>query len=559
MLESISCYDSIGYPILSLVVFLPCIGALFLLFFNSEWIGGIRRFAFGVAIVDFLIALMMLFSFKSGTPAMQFVEKLDWIPSIGASYHIGVDGISVFLVLLTALLGAVTILSTYRAITTQVKEFMICILLLQTTMMGVFVSLDMLLFYLFFEAQLLPMYLIIGIWGSDRRIYSATKMFIYTLVGTFPMVLGLLAVYFNYHDYAIANKLPELFSFDLLTLYNIPIEYTKQLWIFWALFIGFAIKVPMFPVHTWLPDAHTDAPTAGSVVLAGILLKMGSYGFVRFSLPLLPDGVHRFFPVVLMLSGIAILYGVWVAMTQKDMKKLVAYSSISHMGYITMGIFALNSAGITGGVLQMINHGLSTGALFLLVGMLYERRHTRMISEYGGLFKQLPLYTTFFAIAMFSSMGVPGLNGFVGEIMILMGTYNVSSIVAMNVYKAGEIYTVVAVLGILGCAGYLLWLFQRVFLGKVTNPKNKELKDLSGREILTLVPLTVLIFWIGLYPTPFIKRIKPSVDYLVKKKYSLEKLNQPANASAGLLENKGNIVKFANTQEGLNEHSSVMD
>ncbi len=506
MLETISYQQNIGFPLLSLVVFLPMAGAILLLFFKPRHQHAIRCFTFIVTMLDFLASLCLLFNFRQGVAQMQFVEKLEWIPVIGASYHVGVDGISLLLVLLTTFTGAIVVLSTWKAIDTQVKEFMICILLMQTFMMGVFVSLDILLFYLFFEAQLLPMYLIIGIWGGGRRIYSSSKFFIYTLVGSLPMVLGLLGIYFNYHNYAVVHNFSAHYTFNLLELFQVPINPQWQVWIFWALFLGFAIKIPMFPFHTWLPDAHTDAPTAGSVILAGIMLKMGTYGFVRFSLPLLPQATYRFAPVMLLLSAIAIIYGAWVAMRQQDMKKLVAYSSVSHMGYITLGIFAVTVNGLTGGVLQMINHGLSTGALFLLVGLIYERRHTRMIEDFGGLFKQLPIYTTFFAITMFSSMGVPGLNGFVGEILILVGIYPVS-----------PLYTTIAVLGILGSAGYLLWLFQRAFLGEITKPENKLLKDLNFREIMTLLPIVVLMFWIGLYPTPFINIIEPSVAQLVSQ------------------------------------------
>ncbi len=545
MLESISYQQSIGFPLLSIVMFLPIAGAILLLFFNSKNHQSIRHFAFIVALVDFIASLGLLLNFKQGVAHMQFVEKFAWIPAIGASYHIGVDGISLLLVLLTTFTGAIVVLSTWKAIDTQVKEFMICILLIQTFMMGVFVSLDALMFYLFFEAQLLPMYLIIGIWGGGRRIYSSMKFFIYTLVGSLPMVLGLLGIYFNYHNYAVAHNFSVQYTFNLLELFLVPIDPQWQVWIFWALFLGFAIKVPMFPFHTWLPDAHTDAPTAGSVILAGILLKMGAYGFVRFSLPLLPSATYRFAPIVLALSVIGILYGAWVAMNQEDMKKLIAYSSVSHMGYITLGIFAITLNGLMGGVLQMINHGLSTGALFLLIGMIYERRHTRMIKDYGGLFKVLPIYTAFFAVAMFSSMGVPGLNGFVGEILILMGTYPTS-----------RLFTALAVLGVLACAGYLLWLFQRVFLGKVTNPKNKGLKDLDLREIVVLVPIVIMMFWIGLYPTPFINIIKPSVEQMLKQMKTKPNTSMVESYNAAM---QKPIEKLSFHKDLINEHRSIIN
>ncbi len=528
MLETISYQTMLGFPILTWIVFLPTVGALLLLFFKPTHVKLIRSFTLAVTILDFL-AIILVVRFESGVSHMQFVEHVDWIPSIGASYHLGVDGISVLLVFLTTLIGAVAILSTWQAITSKVKEFMIAILFLQTAMLGVFVSLDVLLFYLFWEAMLPPMYLIIGVWGSDRRIYSAFKFFIYTMAGSLPMVLGLLALYFNYHTYAVAHNLPQLYSFNLLDFYAVPLPVHTQMWVFWVLFIGFAVKVPMFPFHTWLPDAHTNAPTAGSVILAGVLLKMGSYGFVRLSLPLLPAAVVKYMPVMLALSAAAILYGAWVAMNQDDMKKLVAYSSVSHMGYITLGIFVLQPTAVSGAVLQMINHGLSTGALFLLIGLIYDRRHTRLISEYGGLHKVIPVYTAFFALMMLSSMGVPGLNNFVGEIQILIGTY-----------KANHFYFVIAVVGILATAAYLLWLFQRVVLGEVTNPANKGLKDLSFREVATLLPIAIMVFWIGFYPTPFIKIIRPSTDWIV---------NQYTNNQASLKK----PVQLAHSQIKKNE------
>jgi NADH-quinone oxidoreductase subunit M len=545
MLESISYQQSIGFPLLSFIIFLPTIGAILLLAFNSKKHGLIRSFAFLVAMVDFLFSLLLLPNFQRGVAHFQFVEKIDWIPAIGASYHVGVDGISLLLVLLSSFLGPIVILSTWKAINTQVKEFMICLLLLQTFVLGVFTSLDALLFYLFFEAQLVPMYLIIGIWGGGRRIYSALKFFIYTLVGSLPMVLGLLGIYFNYHNYAMTHGLTSLYTFSLPELFNVPVVPQLQMWIFWALFIGFAIKVPMFPFHTWLPDAHTDAPTAGSVVLAGILLKMGTYGFVRFSLPLLPDATNRFAPIVIALSSIAILYGAWLAMNQDDMKKLIAYSSVSHMGYITLGIFVLNTRGLTGGVLQMINHGLSTGALFLLVGVIYERRHTRLIKEFGGLFKQMPIYTAFVVIAIFSSMGAPGLNGFVGEIMVLMGAYQLNPML-----------TIIAVLGVLGCAAYLLWMFQQAFLGKITNPENKLIKDLSGREIMVMLPIVLMIFWIGLSPKPFINIIQPSAEYVVGKTNLPSRIQQPVNQA---IEKRDAKTKLSYYEEQVDEHRSIVD
>jgi len=504
MLGSINYQSLIGFPILSVILFLPALGGIALLFINKSKVALLRTIAFWVAFADFIISLALIFPFQMDTAKMQFVEKVDWIPSIGSSYHIGIDGMSLVLVIMTTLIGWITVLSTYEAIKEQVKEMMMCILFLQTTMIGVFVSLDLVLFYLFFEAQLFPMYLMIGIWGSEEKIYSAYKYFIYTVVGSFPLVLGLLALYFNYHDYAIANNLSVQWSFDLLKMYTIPMPRFTQFWVFWAFFIAFAIKVPMFPLHTWLPDVHTNAPTAGSVILAAIMLKMGTYGFVRLTLPLTPAACMEYYPIMFLLAGIAMIYTAWICMNQADLKKLIAYSSVAHMGYIVMGTFVLNWEGIVGAILQMINHGISTGALFLIVGIIYERRHTRLISEYGGLFKVVPMFTTFFAIVMLSSMGAPLLNGFVGEMFVVMGTFKVS-----------KIYGFVCIAGVVACAGYILWMFQRVMLGEVTNEKNLKLKDLNRREYVYMSPLIAMIFFIGLYPKPLIEVLKPTVENIV--------------------------------------------
>jgi len=368
-------------------------------------------------------------------------------------------------------------------------------------MVGTFVSLDLFLFYVFFEITLVPMYFLIGIWGHERRLYAAIKFFLYTLFGSVLMLLGILALYFFHF-----NQAKEL-TFDLVKLYAVgpQIPLALQSWIFLAFFIGFAIKVPMFPFHTWLPDAHVEAPTAGSVILAGILLKMGTYGFVRFVLPLLPQASQTFVPFMVLLSVIGIIYGALVAMAQTDVKKLVAYSSVSHLGFVMLGVFALNDQGVLGGQLQMINHGISTGALFLLVGIVYERRHTHLIAEFGGLSKQVPIYTTIFAITMLSSIGLPGLNGFVGEFLILIGAF-----------KKSYVYAAFAVIGIVLGAAYMLWLFQRMFFGTLDNPANQKLRDCNRREVLYMLPLLALMFWIGLYPKPFLARMEASVSKVVK-------------------------------------------
>jgi NADH-quinone oxidoreductase subunit M len=401
-----------------------------------------------------------------------------------------VDGISTLLILLTTLLGFIAILSSWTAITLRVRQYYIFLLLLQVGMLGVFCALDMFLFYVFWEVMLVPMYFLIGIWGGVRRLYAAIKFFLYTLVGSVVMLLGILALYFE------SRKIPGLAAtgtFDVTRWFAMSVPPDLQFWVFLAFFLGFAIKVPMFPFHTWLPDAHVEAPTAGSVILAGVLLKMGTYGFVRFSLPLLSDATLHAVPWVATLSIIGIVYAGLVTLVQKDMKKLIAYSSVSHLGFVMLGMFALNPLGLEGSVLQMINHGLSTGGLFLIVGIIYERRHTKTIAEFGGLAHVMPIYATVTLILFLASMGLPLLNGFIGEFMILQGAYS-----------ANRTWAYWAVSGVVLSAAYLLWLYQRVFWGKVTHEENRHLKDLSARELATLLPLVLFCFWIGLYPKPFL-------------------------------------------------------
>ncbi len=504
MIESIPYQQQMFVPILRWITFLPLLGALVVLCLKREWKGVIRWFALLVALADFLLALIMLYNFRAGTAAMQFVEKSPWIESIGVSYHMGVDGISLWLVMLTTFLGAIAMLSTWKAVDERVKEFMFCALVLQMGILGVFLSLDIFLFYLFWEVMLVPMYFMIGVWGGPNRLYATIKFFLYTLVGSLVMMLGFLLVYFNYNAFAQANNITPLYTFNLLELYKVPLAPAKQAWVFLALFIGFAVKVPLVPFHTWLPDAHVQAPTAGSVILAGVLLKMGTYGFVRFSIPLLPHATREYAPFVIALALIGIVYGGIVAMAQEDMKKLVAYSSVAHLGFVILGLFALNREGLQGGVLQMINHGLTTGGLFLLVGLIYERRHTRLISEFGGLSKQLPVFTVFYTIIILASMGFPGMNGFVGELFILTG-----------IFKVGKTYAALGLVGVLIGIFYTLWLYQRTMLGEVTNPANLELADLTFREKATLAPIVLFIFWIGLYPKPFLGLIEPSVKNLI--------------------------------------------
>ncbi|MGH9679503.1 MAG: complex I subunit 4 family protein, partial [Candidatus Acidiferrales bacterium] len=447
------------------------------------------------------LPLIWRFSLSPTAPRFQFPENYDWIPSIGAHYSLGIDGISLLLVILTTLLGAISILSSWSAIKLRRKEYYILFLLLQVGMLGVFMSLDFFLFYMFWEVMLVPMYFLIGVWGSDRRLYAAIKFFLYTLIGSVIMLLGILALYFKAGGG----------TFDIPTLLAAAAQFdTKsQVLLFWAFFFAFAIKVPMFPFHTWLPDAHTEAPTAGSVILAGVLLKMGTYGFIRFSLPLLPTDPaarHKIITVMLVVSVIGIIYGALVCMMQKDMKKLVAYSSVSHLGFCTLGIFALTPHGLSGSVIQQINHGISTGALFLLIGVLYERRHTRLISEFGGLSTPMPNFAAIYMIASLSSLGLPLLNGFIGEFTILRGTFEVSIQ-----------YTAWAVIGIVLGAAYLLWLYQRVMFGPVTNPVNEHLQDLNLREYATLVPLVILMFWIGIYPKPLFRVLERPVQQIVEQ------------------------------------------
>jgi NADH-quinone oxidoreductase subunit M len=429
-------------------------------------------------------------------PEFQFVERLTWIPSIGAEYFLGVDGFSTLLILLTTMMGFIAVLSSWNAITERVKEYYIFLLVLQTGMLGAFVSLDFLLFFLFWEVMLVPMYFLIGIWGGGRRLYSAIKFFLYTLVGSVVMLLGILALYFHSSTQTVTG-LP---TFDVTQLQQMTIPFNLQKWVFLSFFLGFAIKVPMFPFHTWLPDAHTDAPTAGSVILAAVLLKMGTYGFIRFSLPILPDASRYFVPMMIGLSIVGIVYGALVALAQSDWKRLVAYSSVSHMAMVMLGMFALTPVGIMGSIVQQLNHGISTGALFLIVGIVYERRHTREISDYGGLSKVMPVFAAIFLIMTMSSIGLPTLNGFIGEVLILQG-----------VYVVNKIWAAVAASGIVLGAAYMLWLYQRTMFGKIENPANASLKDLSAREVATFVPLILLAVWIGLYPSPFLRRLESSV------------------------------------------------
>ena len=492
--------NTAGFPFLSLILFTPLVGAILLLFMSRRNENGIRWIANVFTAIGFLVSVPLWFWYNAQNPEYQFVERVPWIPSIGADYFLGVDGFSALLILLTTLMGFIACLSSWTAITERVKEYYVFLLVLQTGMLGAFMALDFLLFFLFWEVMLVPMYFLIGIWGSANRLYSAIKFFLYTLVGSVVMLLGILAVYFAYH------QATGVYTFDVTRYQAHGFPTDLQWWVFLAFFLGFAIKVPMFPFHTWLPDAHTDAPTAGSVILAAVLLKMGTYGFIRFSLPILPDATRAFVPMMVTLSIIGIIYGALVAMAQRDWKRLVAYSSVSHMAMVMLGMFALNPVGITGSIVQQLNHGISTGALFLLVGVVYERRHTREIAEYGGLSKVMPVYAAIFLLMTMSSIGLPALNGFIGELLILQGVF------AVSMAWAG-----VAAAGIVLGAAYMLWLYQRTMFGKVENPKNERLADVGVREFALFAPLIVLAIWIGLYPKPFLDRLNTSVTRVVAR------------------------------------------
>lgn len=485
--------------ILTIITFLPLIGVAFLLFVNKENVGFVRNFTLYLTLFIFLLSLPLYFNFDSSTAGYQFEEKVEWIPSLGISYHMAIDGLSILLILLTTFLTPIVILSSWTQITKRVKEYMIVFLMLETGMLGVFSALDLFLFYLFWEGMLIPMCFIIGVWGGPRKIYAAIKFFLFTMFGGVLMLVAILSLYFIHY------KQLGFYSFDLTNLNEVLLTSKAQIWLFLAFALAFAIKVPMFPFHTWLPDAHVEAPTGGSVILAGVLLKMGTYGFLRFCIPLFPNASHSVIGLISILAIIGIIYGALVSMVQPDLKKLVAFSSVSHLGFVMLGIFALNTMAIQGSIIQMINHGLSTGALFLIVGMIYERRHTRMIADFGGLFRQLPIFVTFFMIITLSSIGLPGLNGFVGEFLILVGTF-----------KVNKIFAIFAASGVIFAAVYMLWMFQRVNFGPLDKNENKDLKDLNWREVTCLVPIVVFCFWIGIYPSTFLGKTEASVDKLLK-------------------------------------------
>ena len=478
-------------PILSLIVFLPAAGAGVLLFMRDD--RTVRRTALAFAVVDFALTIPLMAAFDTTTYAMQFTETVPWVPSLGITYSLGVDGISLLFIFLTALLGWICVVASWEAIDTKVKEFMISLLVMQSLMLGVFSAMDLFLFYVFWEAMLIPMYLIIGVWGGKDRVYAAFKFFLYTLAGSLLFLIGIVVLYFQGGE-----------TFDIVTLMKGDYSFTVQAWVFLAFLVAFAVKVPMVPLHTWLPDAHVQAPTAGSIVLAGVLLKMGAYGFLRFSLPMLPDASHYFATLIQALSVVSIIYGGFLALAQEDVKKLVAYSSVSHMGFVTLGLFTFNAKGVEGAVLQMFNHGITTGALFLFVGLIYERTQTRIIADYGGLMKIVPVYGVLLCVFTLSSIAVPGTNAFVGELLVLAGAFG-----------ANKAIGAVAVAGAVLSAAYMLGFYRQVALGPAVAMGGRGMWDINAREMAGILPLVVFVFWVGLYPKPFIDILHVSVEHLL--------------------------------------------
>jgi len=483
-------------PWLSLITFMPLIGALVLLLIprgaDEDVANQARWGALWVSLVTFIISLVLWFRFDPSTPDFQFVETVEWLPAYDISYRMGVDGISVLFVLLSTLLTPLCVLASWEAIQTRVREYMIAFLVLETMMVGMFCALDMVVFYIFFEGVLIPMFIIIGVWGGPRRVYAAFKFFLYTLLGSVLMLLAVLAMYYDAGTTDIARLIEHGFPRDM------------QLWLWLAFFASFAVKVPMWPVHTWLPDAHVEAPTAGSVILAGVLLKMGGYGFLRFSLPMMPLASDYFAPLVFALSAVAVIYTSLVALAQEDMKKLIAYSSVAHMGFVTVGIFIVNEQAVAGSIVQMLSHGIVSAALFLCVGVIYDRIHSREIAVYGGLVERMPKYAVLFMLFMLASVGMPGTSGFVGEFLILLGAFRANTWVAALI-----------ALGMILGAAYMLYLYRRVMFGALTKEKLKAILDLSPREIVVFAPLVAIVLWMGIYPMSFLDRMEVSVSKLV--------------------------------------------
>lgn len=504
--------------LLTIITLLPFAGAVALLLIgrsdNKENENAFRWTALIFSLATFAISMLLPFAFKAGG-GMQFEQNAEWITAfnLGIHYHMGIDGLSLWLVLLTTFIVPVALIASWHSIHSRLREFLICMLALETGMIGVFVAQDMFLFYLFWEVMLVPMYFLIGVWGGERRIYAAVKFVIYTVIGSLLMLAGIIALYYL-HGKASGN-----YTFDIVTITKnlnsgaVRLTLQQQIWLFWGFALAFLIKVPLFPFHTWLPDAHVEAPTAGSVILAGVLLKMGTYGLMRFNLPMFPEASKFYAPFICTLAVIGIIYGALVAMVQPDMKKLVAYSSVSHLGFVVLGIFSFTEQGMQGALYQMLNHGVSTGALFIFVGMIYDRRHTRLIAEYGGLVKVMPVYSTLFLIITLSSIALPLLNGFVGEFLILVGTFTSS------VLPHAITFTAFAALGMILSAVYMLWMYQRVIYGDITNKANESLSDINGRERLALAPLILLVFVMGVYPSLFLNRSSQAIT-AIKNLYS---------------------------------------
>jgi NADH-quinone oxidoreductase subunit M len=497
---------------LTLLLLIPVLGAAVVLLLPRQRTGALFFVSLAASALGFIWSLKILADFDGAKGEMQLIERVAWMPAFGIEYLLGIDGISLFLVLLTTFLMPLAILASWT-VKDKVKEYLFFMLLLETGMLGAFVALDLVLFYVFWEVMLVPMYFLIGVWGGPRRIYAAIKFVIFTMAGSLLMLVAIIYLATRYAQESQAV------TFDLLRLYDFRLSGAEQMWLFLAFALSFAIKVPMFPLHTWLPDAHVEAPTAGSVILAGILLKLGTYGFLRFALPLFPDAALASAPYFVALSVVGIIYGAAVAMMQTDIKKLVAYSSVSHLGFVMLGLFALNMQGVQGGIYQMLNHGLSTGALFLLVGMIYERRHSRMIDDFGGLWKQLPVFSSVLMLVTFSSIGLPGLNGFIGEFLILLGAFGVA-----------PGWTALAATGLILGAVYMLWMFRRVIFGPLARPENQKLQDLDARELVILAPIVALIVVMGMYPQPFLSRMKPSVDLTLKKIFAVHPAPSAAKA-----------------------------
>ena len=484
------------WPILSVTTFLPLVGAVFILLTRGDpamVACNARNVALWTSLITFVVSLLIWANFESASAEFQFVERADWLPAFNISYHMGVDGISLFFVLLATLLTPLCILASWEAIETRVKEYMIAFLVLETLMVGMFCALDLVVFYMFFEGVLLPMFLIIGVWGGARRVYAAFKFFLYTLLGSVLMLIAILAMYYD----AGTTDIPVLMRHGF--------HPSWQIWLWLAFFASFAVKVPMWPVHTWLPDAHVEAPTAGSVILAGVLLKMGGYGFLRFSLPLFPEASATFAPLVFALSIVAIIYTSLVALAQEDMKKLIAYSSVAHMGFVTIGIFVVNKQGIEGAIIQMLSHGVVSAALFLCVGVVYDRMHSRLIDSYGGLVYRMPVYAFTFLVFILASIGMPGTSGFVGEFLALVGAYKYNSWIAS-----------LAATGVILGAAYSLWLYRRVIYGKLEKEKLKDILDMNWREITVFAPLILVTIWMGVYPASFLTPMHASVDKLIR-------------------------------------------